>query len=709
MEDQKQVIPPIVFEGNNYFLWSRTTKTLLRSCGLWVHCQSSQEMPKGVDEAGSGKGGVKTSAPISSRLVDSKWIQEDQLVLAILQSSLEQSILSSYSYVDKAKELWDTLKEVYGNESKIWRIFEIQLAINTLQQGGKEVKDHLGEFRRLWGELEMLRPHTLDVKKMMERREQDQVFGLLLALDKSYVGLIHHILRFEKLPTLNQVCMMIQKEESSTSLFIGTKEVSHKCKGKENGLMVNKKKIWCDHCSMKGHTKEKCWALYPYLIPKELRQSASVVEGGNLGDCIKSITKLVESGKGLFASRARKPIVVDSGASHHMISDEELLSDVKPHRGKVTIANGQDVEIRGIGNLELFNKKLKALYLPDFSNNLLSVQRATKDLDCLAVFSPDDVKFQDTKSGKTIGEGSSKGGLYVLNDLDSKKSTANHSALSSLWHARLGHPHKRALQLAVPDHEAQDHQECEACILGKHCRNVFPESSTVYEECFEVIHSDVWTAPCATHDNYNYFVSFIDEKSKYSWVTLMPSKSHVLDAFSKFYNYVLTQFGTKIKILRSDNGGEYTSHAFKEFVGKNGIVHQTSCAYTPQQNGVAERKNRHLMEVARAMMFDRSVPKTFWGDAVMTAAHLINRLPMRNLEDMSPYEVLYNTKPIIDHLRVFGSVCFVFVPEAQRNKLEPKSIKCMFIGYSSTQKGYKCYNPISKRVHVSREVKFVEI
>ena len=307
---------------------------------------------------------------------------------------------------------------------------------------------------------------------------------------------------------------------------------------------------------------------------------------------------------------------------------------------------------------------MKALYLPEFSSNLLSVQKATKDLECVAVFSPEDVKFQDNKSGKTIGEGSSKDGLYVLNGLDSKKSVvdaaANHSALSSLWHARLGHPHKRTLQLVVPNQEAKDHQQCEACILGKHCRNVFPESSTVYEGCFDLLHSDVWTAPCVTRDQYMYFVSFNDEKSKYSWVTLMPSKSHVLDAFSKFYNYVLTQFGTKIKILRSDNGGEYTSNAFKEFVGKHGIVHQTSCAYTPQQNGVAERKNRHLMEVARAMMFDRSVPKTYWGDAVMTAAHLINRLPTRNLGDSSPYEVLYNTKPSIDHFESFW-ICLLCV------------------------------------------------
>ncbi|KAL1217247.1 hypothetical protein V5N11_013539 [Cardamine amara subsp. amara] len=222
MEDQKQVI---VLDGKNYFLWARTTKTLLRSCGLWVHCLSSQEMPKGIDEAGSEKGGVKTSAPISSSLGDSKWIQEDQRVVVILQSSLEQSILASYSYVEKAKELWDTLKEVYGNESKIWRIFEIQLALNTLQQGGREVKDHLGEFRRLWGELEMLRPHTLDVKEMiMERREQDQVFGLLLALDKSYVGLIHHILRFEKLPTLSQVCMMIQRRKAPRVFLKGQRK-----------------------------------------------------------------------------------------------------------------------------------------------------------------------------------------------------------------------------------------------------------------------------------------------------------------------------------------------------------------------------------------------------------------------------------------------------------------------------------------------------
>jgi transposase InsO family protein len=203
-------------------------------------------------------------------------------------------------------------------------------------------------------------------------------------------------------------------------------------------------------------------------------------------------------------------------------------------------------------------------------------------------------------------------------------------------------------------------------------------------------------------------VTFIDEKSKYTWVTLLPSKDRVYDAFLKFQNYVTNQFDAKIKVLRSDNGGEYTSTKFKDHLSKHGIIHQTSCPYTPQQNGVAERKNRHLMEVARSMMFHMKVPKGYWGDAVMTACYLINRIPTKVLHDVSPYEVLNGTKPSINHLKVFGCACFVFIPGEQRNKLDAKSIKCIFLGYSITQKGYKCFDPRNNRSYVSRDVKFLE-
>ncbi|XP_013624332.1 PREDICTED: uncharacterized protein LOC106330407 [Brassica oleracea var. oleracea] len=161
-------------------------------------------------------------------------------------------------------------------------------------------------------------------------------------------------------------------------------------------------------------------------------------------------------------------------------------------------------------------------------------------------------------------------------------------------------------------------------------------------------------------------------------------------------------------VLWSDNGGEYTSTAFKHHLAKHGIIHQTSCSYTPQQNGVAEKKNHHLMEVGRSMMFHINVPKRFWGDAVVSACYLINRIPTKVLQDISLFQVLNKIKPPIDHLRLFGCVCYVLIPGEHRNKLEAKSVKGMFIGYTHAQKGYKCYMPESRRVMVSRDVKFVE-
>ncbi|CAA7028594.1 unnamed protein product [Microthlaspi erraticum] len=319
--------------------------------------------------------------------------------------------------------------------------------------------------------------------------------------------------------------------------------------------------------------------------------------------------------------------------------------------------------------------------MPTFTSNLLSVKKATTDLNCYAIFGPNNVAFQDIESSRLLGQGSTKEGLYVLEDTNLSPSALSSAfsfnvsvANDAVWHARLGHPHQRALNLLLPNIKFQN-ENCEACILGKHCKSVFPKSSMVYENCFDLIHSDVWTSPCFSKENHKYFVTFIDEKSKYTWLTLLPSKGRVLGAFVNFYAYVTNHYNAKVKVLRSDNGGEYTSHAFKQFLSTHGIIHQTSCPYTPQKNGVAERKNRHLMEVARSIMFHTNVPKKFWRDAVVSACYLINRIPTRVLNDISPYEVLTNTTPTIDHLRVFGSVCYVLVPGEKRNKLEAKSTK----------------------------------
>ena len=171
----------------------------------------------------------------------------------------------------------------------------------------------------------------------------------------------------------------------------------------------------------------------------------------------------------------------------------------------------------------------------------------------------------------------------------------------------------------------------------------------------------------------------------------MKNKSEVFSHFQTFVNFVETQFNKKIKTFRTDNGTEFINQNFLNFTKQRGILHQTSCVYTPQQNGISERKNRHLLEMTRTLLFQNNVPNNFWSEAVLTATYLINRLPSAILDFKSPIEILYNKKPNINHLKVFGCTCFVH--KNKIDKLDFTSIKTFFVGYSLEKKGFKCYDP----------------
>ena len=150
------------------------------------------------------------------------------------------------------------------------------------------------------------------------------------------------------------------------------------------------------------------------------------------------------------------------------------------------------------------------------------------------------------------------------------------------------------------------------------------------------------------------------------------------------------------------------SHIMTNYLNSNGILHQTSCVNTPQQNGIAERKNRDLLEKTRPIMLQMNVPKSFWSHGVLTTTHLINRLPSRVLDFKSPLEVLQEKQPDLTYLKVFGCTCYVHLPATLCDKLDPRAVKCIFLGYSQTKKGYKCYEPKSKKQYITKDVRFVE-
>ncbi|CAN1319888.1 Retrovirus-related Pol polyprotein from transposon TNT 1-94 [Linum perenne] len=286
-----------------------------------------------------------------------------------------------------------------------------------------------------------------------------------------------------------------------------------------------------------------------------------------------------------------------------------------------------------------------------------------------------------------------------------------------LLHSRFGHPSFRYLKHLFPTlfkGVSLSDFKCDACHFAKDHRTVFPLRGYTPSKPFYLIHSDVWgPSKIPTMSGKKWFVTFIDDHTRMSWLYFFTNKSEVDSIFQQFHCMIYTQFGVKISILRTDNGTEYFKASLSSFLNSHGIIHQSSCPYTPQQNGIAERKNRHLLEVARALMFSKNVPKYLWGDAVLTAAYLINRLPSKVLNFQTPIQVFKTCFPhqrLLNELplKVFGCTVFVLLPQQSRTKIEPRSRKCIFLGYAAQQKGYKCLDPQNNRIFITVNTVFWE-
>ncbi len=188
----------------------------------------------------------------------------------------------------------------------------------------------------------------------------------------------------------------------------------------------------------------------------------------------------------------------------------------------------------------------------------------------------------------------------------------------------------------------------------------------------------------------------------------MKHKSEVLEKFKEWEAAVTNQADCKIKTLRTDNGGEYTSTEFEDFLKEKGIRHETTVPHSPQQNGVAEHMNRTLQEAALSMILHAGLSKAFWAEAVCNAAYVRNRV-ITTATTVTPYERWYGKKPDVSHLRVFGCTVYAHVPDASRQILDQKAVKMRFVGYSLTQKGYRLYDENRQRIFIRRDVTFNEM
>ncbi|KAM2946602.1 hypothetical protein COP2_029388 [Malus domestica] len=484
-----------------------------------------------------------------------------------------------------------------------------------------------------------------------------------------------------------------------------------------------KGKIKCHKCGKPGHIARIC------------NQNKNAQQG-NFADKVgeqRNFTNKVGEPGNLFMVKQSTEVkavsdawYIDSACSNHMTSREELLVEInRSIKAKVQVGTGVLVDVKGKGTLVIDTDKGKryireVMLVPGIAENLLSVGQMTEH-GYFLLFGDYKVDiFDDRTLTNLVVSVKQKGNrcfplVFKSNDHLVLKTNVHQS--STMWHKRFGHLNFRSLQqlqehdmvLGLPEmHDSEG--VCQGCAFGKNHRVSFPRESIWRARMpLELIHSDVCgPMQTPTMSGNRYFVTFIDDYSRMCWIYLLRHKSNVFHVFKKFKAMVELQSGFSVKKLRTDRGGEFTSNEFDQFCAALGLERQLIVAYSPQQNGVAERKNRTIVEMAKCMLHEKGLPYSLWGEAVVTYVYLLNRCPTKALENVTPFEKFSGRKPGIQHLRVFGSLGYSLIPGNLRQKLDETSVIGIFIGYGTCEKGYRLLNPENQKVTISRDVIFYE-
>uniref|UniRef100_A0A803LV14 Integrase catalytic domain-containing protein n=1 Tax=Chenopodium quinoa TaxID=63459 RepID=A0A803LV14_CHEQI len=610
-----------------------------------------------------------------------QWAQRDSIVFSWIIENIDGDLVNQFLDYKTSRDLWKGIETLLSSGRDELQIYDLNLKAASIKQGRDTIEMYFSKLNILWKEIDRRMPNPMkcseDITLFNSFIQRQRLYQFLAGIDNSLDKEKRDLLYLDPLPTLDAAYATIRREIARRGIMTGDSSSGQSPSEIGSGLVAqnrsekssrleDKTMLKCSHCGGTKHTKSGCFKLIGY--PEwwdELRQrkAAAKATGNRTG------------GKANFVASERE-INGDDGSS----------PTTKNTPGKST---GTGINLIANFHGEAMKEKGK-------------------------------VTEEDERKLRRDGllGGTERGGLYFLDE-----ATQHGNALLAhgspeyqlwMWHRRLGHPSVGYLKRLFPSFKNIDVTlDCESCALAKSHKHTYSPSLTHAIKPFMLIHSDVWgPAPEFAIHNFSYFVLFVDDCTRMSWVYFLKHKSEVFDVFVKYYNMIRTQFNAKPQILRSDNGGEYINLDMEQYIADQGLVHQTSCRDTPQQNGVAERKNRTLLEITRAIMIESGVPVFLWPEAIATSTYLTNRLPTKTLDYETPLDTLssHTTIPSSHSLppRVFGCVVYVHLPKIYRNKLEPRAIKCVFIGYGVHQKGYRCYDPTTRKIHTTLDCEFFE-
>jgi hypothetical protein len=590
-----------------------------------------------------------------------------------------------------AKEAWTAL-ETFGKQRAVERKIELhrQLA-SCAQKGSEKVSEYILRADALKRELTDGCGDTVSDALMM---------GILLNGVGSGFKATVEALRCQTdltLATLREKLMdaearKLQDEPEGRALPVHGEKDSRKPQQKKEERV-------CFHCGKKGHIKQNCRALKRADGAPSNGRCLAVSDGAHWGNPYS--------------------VLFDTCASHHMCARLECFDklDVPPVR-TVQTGGGEEHEVVGQGTVTIETAwgpvHLEgALCIPTLKANLCSWRVACGKGALLR--SDGDMMIVSSSAGTLFATSLVDGLQTVQGTLQVKQSGKVCVVSADVWHRRLGHVNAATLSAMSRDGSVQglnmtgEFSSCSACFDAKQARLPFEETISVSKEPLALVHADlVGKIADKSLGGAQYALTILDDCTRYSTVVCLASKATAAAAFVGVLRQWERQTGKKTKLIRTDRGTEFMAE-LDEFLKAEGIIHQRSVRYTPQQNGRAERLNRTLLEKTRAMLFEATLPTSFWSEAITTANYLRNVTTSRVVK-ATPYELFFGTKPDVSNLRVFGASAHVHVPKETRTKFDRRSVHGVFVGYEPHSKGWRILYRAGNawKSVVSRDVVFNE-
>lgn len=721
--------------AENYATWRVKMEDILTSLDLWDYARgvvavsttptAQQVAQHTADTAAAVAAGTPPPAPLATGLTQDAWSKRDRAALTAIRLRVADAVIVYVSSAETSKVAWETLSSMFQPRGSIGVVLARRKFYRAECAPGGNIEEHVRMMRVYQEELNTLGQKILDA---------DFAMTLLTSLPESWNSFIASIEITDQTKSTDIIARILQEDRRQTQ-GIGSGDLALVVKGKspKPKSSADKSKIECFYCKKLGHYRSDC------LKRERDREAKKGKEKGASANVAKESTT-EESEEYAFASKEEVVVLLnrpnvwlaDSAATSHVCKSREAFKTYKltPHH-VIKGLGGHEVEAMGKGSVDAYfsikGELVKitltnVLHAPLSESNLLSLGRITDAGLKLAMRG--DVMHVLSSSGKLIGVGKKTGGLYQMNLTVPTRQTdraliARGPRSWDEWHRIMGHISPSSVKLMktkamVDGMEVDTSQEaspqCDACIQAKQTVQPFPkESMTQPEKIGDLTVVDLWGPARVTGlRGERLFMGITDVRSRRTVTHFIKSKSSdvILEKLKQYQSFLITQAQTRMRVLRADNGTEFVNAEVRKWLDDNGIKLELTAPHSSAQNGIAERVNRTIVENARAMLIGQKVPWFLWPEAMAYATYIKNRSPTRALGDKTPDEVFWGKKPNVSHLQEFGSRIWVLRQDGQGHKLQEKSRRFLFTGFSEDSRAYRYYNPETRAIQTSRNVIF---